>query len=452
MHILTIVVSFIVTLGILVLVHEFGHFAVAKLCGVYVETFSIGFGKRLFGYKHGDTDYRISLWPLGGYVKFAGDNPGEAPTGKVGEFNSHPRWQRVLIALAGPVANGLLAFGLFFAIESFHHEVPLYLKGPAIVDYVVHDSAADHAGLHSGDLIQNFNAVQSPNWEDIQSQTLVNTNNVTVPLTVVRNGRSLDLQLHIDARANPDKLDITTLGLIPKEQEVPVQVQTLEPGTPASLAGLKPGDKLEKIDGMSLYSVPALLAYLQDEHGKPTQLTVLRGVQTLQLQITPLQLPQPNGPVLYRFGFTPVQLPSLVVRLPFLRATHEAWDQTVKNSTLIVEVLRGLLTRHVPLGSVSGPIGIFKITAEVSQMDGWWWKFLLMAQISLNLGIFNLLPIPILDGGVIVLLFIESAMQRDVDTEVKERIYQAAFVLLIMLFALVMFNDVSKLNLFHFKP
>jgi regulator of sigma E protease len=442
---------FVLLLGILVLVHEFGHFAVAKLCGVYVETFSIGFGKRLFGIKYGDTDYRISLLPLGGYVKFAGDSPGEAPTGKVGEFNSHPRWQRVLIALAGPVANGLLAFGLFMTMQSFHHEVPLYTKGASVVDYVVHDSAADHAGIRSGDQITSFNKVQNPNWDDIMGQALVNSNDVIVPVSVLRNGQTVNLQLHIDARANLEKFDYEKMGLIPKEQDAPVQVKTTVAGLPAMQAGLQPDDQLVQVDALSLHSVSTLIAYLQDQHGQPAALTVLRSGQLVHLNIKPVLAPRENGEMSYQLGIEVVQPPFTVERLPLARAAGEAWQDTEKNSTLIVEVLRGLITRHVPLGSVSGPIGIFKITAQVSHMDGWWWKFLLMAQISLNLGIFNLLPIPILDGGVIVLLLIESVMRRDVNVEVKERIYQAAFVLLMMIFALVMFNDVSKLNLFHFK-
>jgi regulator of sigma E protease len=180
-------------------------------------------------------------------------------------------------------------------------------------------------------------------------------------------------------------------------------------------------------------------------------LTVLRGGQTLQLSITPEKLPQ-GDEMVYRFGFSPVVPPPTVEHLPFSSAAQEAWADTVRNSALILQVLRGLFTRHVPLGNVSGIVGIFKITSEVSQLAGWWPKFLLMAVISLNLGIFNLLPIPILDGGVITLLVIESVMRRDVNTEVKERIYQAAFVLLMVIFVLTIFNDVSKLNLFHFKP
>src|ERR1700710_1443455 len=129
------IIQLLIVLGIMVLVHEFGHFAVAKLCGVRVEVFSIGFGKRLFGYKHGDTDYRLSLLPLGGYVKMAGDTPGEAPTGDPGEFNAHPRWQRVLIALAGPIANFILAFLLMTAVSMVHNEVQEFLDGPALTDY-----------------------------------------------------------------------------------------------------------------------------------------------------------------------------------------------------------------------------------------------------------------------------------------------------------------------------
>jgi regulator of sigma E protease len=439
-------------LGILVLVHEFGHFAVAKMCGVYVETFSIGFGKRLFGFKIGDTDYRVSLLPLGGYVKFAGDNPGDAPTGKVGEFNSHPRWQRVLIALAGPVANGILAFACFFAVESAHHEVESYQHNAPVVDLVLQNTAADRAGMHTGDVITSFNGIPSPNWEQIDNSIIQNMNNIVVPLTVQRNGQNIPMMLRIDGGANPERFDLAQLGMLPQEQTTAIEVKELTQGLPAAAAGLQPGDKLLKIDSISVHSVPALLAYLKQQNGKPAVLTVERGAQVLPISVTPALSLDENGQMSYHIGFGAVDPPVTIEHLSVGAATSEAWKDTAKNSTMIVGILRGLLTRHVPLQSVSGPIGIFKITSEVSQMEGWWPKFKLMGVISLNLGIFNLLPIPILDGGVIVLLLIESMMRRDVNVEVKERIYQAAFVLLMVIFALVMFSDVSKMNLLHLKP
>src|ERR1700761_6860999 len=164
MHLLSVLVEFGIVLGIMVLVHEFGHFAVAKLCGVRVETFSIGFGPRLFGWRRGDTDYRLSLLPLGGYVKMSGDVPGEMPSGDPGEFNAHPRWHRVLIALAGPVANFILSFVLLIFVGLYHHEVDVYLDNPAVVDYVPTGTPAATAGLSAGDLITSFNGHANPTW------------------------------------------------------------------------------------------------------------------------------------------------------------------------------------------------------------------------------------------------------------------------------------------------
>src|ERR1700728_3315857 len=153
---LTAIVSMLIVLGIMVLVHEFGHFAVAKFFKVRVEVFSIGFGTRLFGFRRGDTDYRLSLLPLGGYVKMSGETPGDARTGDPGEFASHPRWQRILIGLAGPVANFLLAFVLMTGLYMMHNEVQNFLSGPAVTDYIPPDSAAGHAGIQAGDRIIRY--------------------------------------------------------------------------------------------------------------------------------------------------------------------------------------------------------------------------------------------------------------------------------------------------------
>src|SRR5260370_179627 len=160
------VVAFIFVLGILVFVHEFGHYAVAKLFKVRVEVFSLGFGKRLFGIRRGDTDYRISLLPLGGYVKMSGDNPGEAPTDP-GDFNAHPRWQRILVALAGPFANFILAISLMTGAYMLYNEVQEYIAGPAQTDYIPANTAATRAGIHSGDLIVHYDTIEKPTWEQV---------------------------------------------------------------------------------------------------------------------------------------------------------------------------------------------------------------------------------------------------------------------------------------------
>ncbi|HMF64832.1 MAG TPA: RIP metalloprotease RseP [Edaphobacter sp.] len=440
-----------IVLGIMVLVHEFGHFAVAKLCGIRVETFSIGFGPRLFGFRRGDTDYRISILPLGGYVKMSGDNPGEAPTDP-GDFNAHPRWQRMLVALAGPFANFILAIGLMTGVSMLHNEVQEYISGPARTDYIPASTPASRVGIHSGDLIVHYDTVENPSWDQVAIRSLLNINQ-NVAFSFLHDGQRVDTKLFVEAKEGADNFSLDRLGLIPKMQNMPVQVDSLEPNMPAAHAGLKSGDQIASIDGLQLHSVPALLAYLQDQAGKPASLVIQRGGQTLPIQITPQLAEIGDGTKDYRLGFRPVQPPVKIERLPFGKAVAASWDYNKKGSMLIVEVLKRMFTRQVSVRSLSGPIGIGQQIHQAAAMPGWMPLIGLMAYISLNLGIFNLLPIPILDGGMILFLIVESIMRRDLNQQLKERVYQVAFVCILVFAAMVIFNDISKLNLFaKLKP
>lgn len=435
-----------IVLGIMVLVHEFGHFAVAKLCGIRVETFSIGFGKRLIGFRRGDTDYRLSLLPLGGYVKMSGDNPGEAPTDP-GDFNAHPRWQRMLVALAGPFANFILALGLMTGVSMLHNEVQEYVSGPALTDYIPTNTPAAHTGIHSGDLIVHYDTVENPTWDQVAIRSLLNLNQ-SIAFSYVHDGQRVNTRLFVEAKGGADNFALDRVGLIPKMQNVPVKVDALEPNMPAAHAGLKPGDQIVSIDGLELHSVPALLAYLQDQAGKPASLIVDRSGQKLPIQITPQLAEVGDGTKDYRLGFHPVQPPVKVERLPFGKAVVASWEFNKKGSMLIVEVLKRMFTRQVSVRSLSGPIGIGQQIHEAASMPGWMPIIGLMAYISLNLGIFNLLPIPILDGGMILFLVVESIMRRDLNQQLKERVYQVAFVCILVFAAMVIFNDISKLDLF----
>jgi regulator of sigma E protease len=453
---LTAIFSMLVVLGIMVLVHEFGHFAVAKFFRVRVEVFSIGFGTRLFGFRRGDTDYRLSLLPLGGYVKMAGENPAEERTGDPGEFASHPRWQRVLIGLAGPVANFLLAFVLMTGYYMMHNEVEQYLYGPAIVDIVPPNSAAAHAGIQSGDRIIKFDRDQNPTWEKVRIRAALDANSA-VPFTVERNVNgqpqqfSSDLYL-LDGSKGQD-FEIENIGLIPRYQTDPLKVHDVEPGFPADKAGLKAGDTIESINGQTLHSVPAVMAFLQQQNGQPVALNVLRDGKQLTLHVLPIWADNGAGQMGYRLGFKANLPPFRVEQLPFPQAVRHSVSFNLHNSGYILDVLHRLITRRSNVQQLSGPIGIARDTGEAITMPGWQPIITLMALISLNLGIFNLLPIPILDGGMILLLMIEGTIRRDLNQQFKERIYQVAFVVLVLFAVFVMFNDVSKFNIFSkLKP
>lgn len=449
---LTAFVSMLIVLGIMVLVHEFGHFIVAKLFGVRVEVFSIGFGKRLCGFRRGDTDYRLSLLPLGGYVKMTGENPAEATSDDPGEFTAHPRWQRILIGLAGPVANFILAFVLMTGFYMMHNEVLDYISAPAAIDFVPTNSPAGRAGLQAGDLITHFDTQANPNWEQVRIRAALNLNQ-TVPVTVLRNGKQVSTELDVVDTSKGEDFSVEKLGVLPREQSTPVQIHAVESGMPAGLAGVQAGDQILSINGIQFHSVQSILAFLQQDQGQPIHMAIQRGSQNLNFTIKPQISDNAAGSKLYRVGFELMPPPFHVEQMPLPEAIQHSMSFSVHSSGLIVDVLRRMVTRRMAVESLQGPVGIARQTGLAVSMPGWQPIIELMSVISLNLGIFNLLPIPILDGGLILLLTIEGLIRRDINQEFKERIYQVAFVVLVLFAVFVMFNDVAKLPIFSkLKP
>jgi regulator of sigma E protease len=457
----TALISTLIVLGIMVLVHEFGHFAAAKLFGVRVEVFSIGFGTRLFGFRKGDTDYRLSLLPLGGYVKMTGETPVDqrenpAAPADPGDFSSHPRWQRMIIGFAGPVANFILAFLLMTGLYMMHNEVDQYLSGPAVLDVVPNGSPAAHADLQAGDRILQFDTDHNPSWEQVRIRASLDVNS-TIPVTVERTvsgqPQQISTRLFLANPSKSDDFDLESIGLIPQVQPTPIKVVSVESGYPASAAGLKADDQLVAIDGQTVHSAAAVMALLKNLGGKAVDLTILRGSQTVHLATTPVWGDGGGDLLGYRLGFTAQLPPFKVEQMPLPEAVRQSASINLHYSGYILDVLHRLITRRSNVQQLSGPIGIARQTGEAVSMPGWQPLIGLMALISLNLGIMNLLPIPILDGGMITLLFIEGLLRHDLKHEIKERVYQVAFVMLILFFAFVMFNDVSKLNLFtRLKP
>ena len=392
----------LVVLGIMVLVHEFGHFITAKFFGVRVEVFSIGFGKRLIGFKRGDTDYRISLVPLGGYVKMSGETAGDGvplvtetaaellPSGErdPGDFTSHPRWQRILIGLSGPFANFVLAFVLMTGLYMMHNEVPTFYSQPAVVDSVATDSAAAKAGIQGGDKIVRFDTEQNPTWEQVDIRAALDANS-TVPVTVERAGQLIQTSLAIQNPGNSDDFDSTSLGLLPRVQNHPLQVDVIEPGMPAEKAGLKAKDIIAAVDGHTFTYVASFVAYLQQTAGRPVDLTVLRGGQTLQITVKPVLADNGKGHDSYQIGFAASRPPYTVEQLALPEAARRSAIFNLHNSGYIIEVLRKLFTHRSEVQNLSGPIGIARETGEAISMPGWQPIIGLMALISLNLGIFQ---------------------------------------------------------------
>jgi regulator of sigma E protease len=429
------IVTMAFVLGVMILVHEFGHYAAAKLLGVRVETFSIGFGKRLIGFRRGDTDYRIAAIPLGGYVKMSGENPMDTRTGDKGEFMSHPRWHRFIIAIAGPLMNIVLAVALLTGVFMVHYEHPAYLSGPAVVGNVEKGQPADKAGLQDGDLILRAGDKQNPNWEDLRFIFAFSPSH-PVSLAIQRNGQILEKTV------TPDPVGPDQVGEIGVDPARPVQVAALEPGKAAEKAGLKPGDTIDAINGEHLYSIEELLQYLRENGTKPVTLTVTRGHQTLAIEVTPFE-DIVRGKPQNRVGFVPDE-PMSVAKLSFPKAFGASVQENKKYSVLIVELVERMVRGVVPMRQMSGPIGIATAAGQAVREPGWTPLLSLMAAISLNLGIFNLFPIPILDGGVIMLLLVEGIMRRDISQSIKERIYQAAFVFLVLFAVVVIYNDIAK--------
>jgi regulator of sigma E protease len=426
-----IIVALIV-LGIIIVLHELGHFLVAKFFKIKVETFSVGFGPRLLGFRHGDTDYRISAFPLGGYVKMAGETPSDTITGEAYEFMSKPKWQRFLVAAAGPAMNVILAVGLLTGLYVYGTELPEFMSGMAIVGVVERGSPAEQAGIKSGDQVVALDGKTTPNWQDIQTRVLTSAGR-EIPITVQRQGQ------RVETTVTPIRKGSEEAGFVGMGPLIRTIVGAVNTGSPAAMAGMQAGDEIIRVNGIDLRTNgKSIQETIQTIQEKTFPITVLRQGQEVDLQVSPVTQ---GGRKMIGIQ---IQWPTTMIKLGLADALGKSVQTNIESATLIFQVLGRLFKREASMKQLDGPIGIIRVSGQALE-QGFSTLLTLMALISLNLGVLNVLPIPILDGGVMLLLIVESLMRRDLSLRVKERIVQVSFVFLLMLTVIVLYNDVVKL-------
>lgn len=434
------VVAGAAVLGILVLLHEWGHFVAAKLCGVRVDVFSIGFGPRLWGVKRGDTDYRVSALPLGGYVRMAGDNPVEARSGAPYEFLSRPRWQRFLIAVAGPVTNILATFVIFWAIYAFvGMPTDAYLHHPADVA-AIPLNYENLSPVRPGDRIVEVNGVQTGTWGKVTSQVETAKPGGSVSLVVLRSGSQQTLTVRVPD--NPSAID-SVIGY----PLLPPVIDEVQPGSPAAKSGMKAGDTIVSINGQPVVTWLQLIDRVRGSGGHPIQFVVRRDASEVQLDITPMRSMTPDGEMTWLIGASR-KADEVFEHQGIVASVKDAGVETLLYARLIGDVVTGLFRGKLSVRDLAGPVGIVQLSGQAAK-GGMVTLLNWMAYISLDLGLLNLLPIPILDGGHVLMLAIEGTLRRDLSITFKERFVQVGLVFLLGLFAFVMYSDILRIIQVH---
>jgi regulator of sigma E protease len=427
---------YLVLIGVMILVHEFGHYFAARFFDVKVETFSFGFGPRLFGFRRGETDFRFSLILFGGYVKMTGEQPGDEGAADPRALTSKPRWQRLLIAFAGPAINIVLAIALLTSLFMLHYEKVPNPHSP-VIGYVASDGAAARAGIKLGDKIVQIDDTTDPTWEQIAIKSAMNPKQ-PLDVWVMRSGEHLHLNL------TPALQEKESIGNAGWQQESEIEVAGVLKDMDGARVGLERGDILVSVNGQPLRSIPRLNEIENETSGAPLDLVYSRKGQRHEVKVTPAKRDiEGQGGARWMIGLT-LQPRIEVTKLTLPEALSESWRQNLLNTQLIMKSLEGIVERKMSAKSLQGPIGIAQMSGDAAR-EGPIPYFLLMAAVSLNLAIFNLLPVPILDGGVMLMLFVEMLLRRDLDIKVKETVVKVGFVFLMFVVVFVIYNDISKI-------
>ncbi|BAN95072.1 membrane-associated zinc metalloprotease [Plautia stali symbiont] len=441
-------VAFIVALGVLITVHEFGHFWVARRCGVKVERFSIGFGKALWRRTDRQgTEYVIALIPLGGYVKMLDERVESVPAElRHQAFNNKTVLQRASIIAAGPIANFIFAVFAYWVV--FIHGVPGVRP---VVGEIMSGSVAAEAQITSGMELKAVDGIETPDWDAVRLALIGKIGDSSATLAVSQFGQQATQQKQLNLRDwqfEPDKQDpVVALGIRPRGPQIETTLAEVQARSPASAAGLRAGDRIVKVDGQPLTQWQVFTAQVRDNPGKNMALEVERNGEPLTLTLTPEAKPgnaaEGFAGVIPRVIPLPDEYKTVKQYGPFA-AIGEAGVKTWQLMKLTVSMLGKLITGDVKLNNLSGPISIAQ-GAGLSAEYGVIYYLMFLALISVNLGIINLFPLPVLDGGHLLFLAIEKIKGGPVSERVQDFSYRIGSILLVLLMGLALFNDFSRL-------
>ncbi len=436
---MTTLLAFLFVLGVLIFVHELGHFVMARRVGVRVLKFSLGFGPRLVGFKRGDTEYVVSAIPLGGYVKMAGENPDDPRSGRDDEFLSKSKWERFQILIMGPLMNLILAVVVTAGVLMNGAEIPSFQSAPPVVGQIVPGSPAARAGIQSGDRIVSVGGRDVDTWEQFFIAIGTRAGRAT-EIAILRNGK----EFTVAATPTPQtRYEVGDIGVLPN---VHPHVASVRPGSPAERDGLKASDVILRVDGATTTFARDFIDAISKKPQTPVQIEIERAGAEQQLTLVPEantgacpSLPQGAGCI----GITIGEDVTRIKPGP-LDAVVMSVKRNYESAGLIFMTIGQLITRETSTRQLMGPLAIAQLSGESAE-QGWIPLFALMASISLNLGLLNLLPIPVLDGGHIFIMALEGLARRDFSIRVKEKMFLAGFAVLLMLMVTVIYNDLTRI-------
>ena len=429
---MTTLLAFAFVLGVLVFVHELGHFMMARWHGVRVLVFSLGFGPKVLKVKRGDTEYAISAIPLGGYVKMAGENPEDQRTGASDEFLSKTKWQRFQILIMGPLMNLGLAVVLMAIVLMQGAQVPSYQDQPVAIGKVEAGSAGERAGLQSGDVILAVADEAVPTWDRFLL-TIGTKAGRDVQLRILRDGRE---QRTMVRPTGQGRFEVGDLGVLP---DVYPSVEGVIPGSPAEQVGLQRGDVIVAVNDERMVFSQDVAQAISKHADVPVQIRIRRNGAEQTIAVTPRREADT-----VRIGINIANETTTFEPTP-LEAIGLSVQRNIEFSGLILKTLWGLIIGETSPRQLMGPVGIAQLSGESAEA-GWIALFTLMASISLNLGLLNLMPVPVLDGGHILIMGLEAIARRDFSLQVKEKMFLVGFVLLMALMVTVIYNDLTRIS------